>query len=278
MGIALVHHDVWGISPADYLAVGAAVALLWFRFGPRRVFLPVLVAIVLGTLVATSALASDEVSSRVRFDAAGLVGTPADWIQRTVDAPIAYVYAGDPGSWNVVWQQRFWNRRISTVVGLGAFSVPGPHAQNHVVPPADGRLPIKTRYVVANDTITFVGKPIAHQDRGDEEYGLTLWRLDGPPRLATMEYGFKPNGDIMGTAGVTAYGCAGGQLELTLLPKSTDAVEVDLDGRKALSAHIAGLDYWNGTVYVPAGHEATCNFSIRGGELLGSTRVVFVPA
>jgi hypothetical protein len=276
MGIALVHHDIWGLSPADYLAVGVAVALVWFRFGPRRVFLPVLVAIVLGALVATSVLASNEVAAHVRFDAAALVGRPADWVQQQVDAPVSYVYAGDPGSWNVVWQQRFWNPRIKTVVGLGPFTVPGPQAQNHVRPTVDGRLPIRTRYVVANDTISFVGTPIAHQYRGTEQYGLTLWRLHGPPRLATLKHGFSPNGDIEGMASITAYGCAGGQLELTLLPKATDALEVDLDGKTALSAHIGGLDYWNGTVYVPARHRSTsCTFAIRGGLLLGSTRIVF---
>ena len=41
MGIAPPPHG-WGASPSDYLAVGVAIALLWFRFGPRRVFLPVL--------------------------------------------------------------------------------------------------------------------------------------------------------------------------------------------------------------------------------------------
>jgi Dolichyl-phosphate-mannose-protein mannosyltransferase len=279
MGIALVHRDVWGIPPADYLAVGVAVALIWFRFGPRRAFMPVLVAIVLGTLVATSALASDEVASRVRFDASGLVGTPADWIQQAVDAPVTYVYAGDLGSWNVVWQQRFWNPGITAVVGLGPFIVPGPHTQNHVQPQAGGRLPIHTRYVVANDTIAFVGTPIGHQDRGEDEYGLTLWRLDRPARIAAVDYGFQPNGDILGTASVVAYRCAGGQLQLTLLPKSTDDVEIDLDGKKAVSAHIGGLDYWNGSVGVPAGHRAgPCAFRIRGGLLLGSTHVAFVPA
>lgn len=277
MGIALVHRHVWGVPPADYLAVGVAVALLWFRFGPRRVFLPVLIATVLGTLVATSALASNEVASRVRFDAAGLVGSPADWVQRTVDAPVTYVYGGDPGSWNVIWQQRFWNPTIDTVVGLGPFTVPGPGSRNHQLPEADGRLQIHTRYVVANDTIAFVGTPVAHQDRGDEEYGLTLWRLDGPPRVATIESGFKPNGDILGTAGLTAYDCARGRLELTLLPKSTDAVEIDLDGKRVVDAHIGGLEYWNGTAYGPATDRATrCLFRIHGGSLLGSTHVAFV--
>ncbi len=279
MGIALVHHRIWGAPPADFLAVGVAVLLLWFRFGPARVFVPVLCSLVLGTLVVTSVLASNEVSAKVRFDQASLVGTPADWVQRSVDAPVAYLFNGDLGSWNVVWQQRFWNPRIAAVVALAPFTVPGPHAQNGVQLPADGRLPIRDRYVIANATVTFAGKPVANQDRGDEQYGLTLWRLSGKPRVATIEHGFKPNGDILGSAGVTAYDCAGGQLQLTLLPKASDDVAIYLDGKRALEAHIGGLQYWNGTVDVPPTHGSTrCNFRIRGGLLLGSTRVVFSPA
>jgi len=279
MGIALVHDRLLGAPPADFLAVGVAVLLLWFRFGPPRVFLPVLCTLVLGTLVVTSVLASNEVSSKVRFDQASLVGTPADWVERSVDAPVAYLFNGDLGSWNVVWQQRFWNQRIASVVALAPFSVPGPHALNSVIVPADGRLPIRDRYVIANDTVTLAGTPVAHQDRGDEQYGLTLWRVGGAPRLQMVEHGFKPNGDILGTASVTAYDCAGGQLQLTLLPKATNDVEIDLDGKPALRAHVAGLPYWNGTVNVPPGHRSTsCSFRIRGGLLLGSTRIVFVPA
>ena len=165
------------------------------------------------------------------------------------------------------------------MVALAPFSVPGPHAVNLVTVPADGRLPITNRYVIANDTVTLAGTPVAHQDRGDEQYGLTLWRVSDAPRISMVEHGFKPNGDILGTASVTAYGCAGGQLQVTLLPKATDDVEIDLDGKPALRAHIGGLQYWNGTVDVPPGHRSTsCSFRIRGGLLLGSTRVVFVPA
>jgi hypothetical protein len=205
-----------------------------------------------------------------------MVGTPRDWIERATAQPVAYVYAGDPADVNVVWQQRFWNPRIAEVVSVAPSAVPGPIRTKKIVPAADGRLPITERLAVANNLTTFVGTPVANQDRGLDYPPLTLWRLDGAPRLNSVENGVKPNGDIIGSAGVTAYGCRGGTLQLTLLPKATDALVVALDGRVALRARIGGRDYWNGSVSVPAAHTSdVCHFTIRGGLLLGSTRIVF---
>ena len=85
------------------------------------------------------------------------------------------------------------------------------------------------------------------------------------------------NGDVFGHAQVVAWGCAGGQLQLTLLPKATNDVSVALDGTQMLHAHIAGLEFWNGAVSVPPTHQGPCVFTITGGELLGSTRVQFEP-
>jgi hypothetical protein len=132
--------------------------------------------------------------------------------------------------------------------------------------------------VVANDDLTFAGTPVARQDRGHDYPGLTLWRLSGAPRIATSRTGFKPNGDLFGHAQLVAWGCAGGQLQLTLIPKATNDVSVALDGTQVLRAHIAGLEYWNGAYSVPWTHRGPCVFTLTGGELLGSTRVEFVPA
>ena len=263
-----------GESPATEIAVGAAVGLVLLRFAPRRAIL-VLPALMLATLAASTVSASDLVSSKVRFDQAAMVGTPRDWIDRAVDAPVAYVYNGDVASWNVVWQQRFWNPRIDLAVG----AVPGPIPSKKLDPLPDGQLGITERYVVANDRDTFVGTPIARQDRGTEQYALNLWRVTPPARLSTITYGVKPNGDIIGSANLTAFDCRDGALDLTLIPKATNVVEVDLDGKRALRADIAGLKYWNGTVPVPAGHRGNvCHFTIRGHLLLGSTQLAFARA
>ncbi len=91
--------------------------------------------------------------------------------------------------------------------------------------------------------------------------------LDGP----------IPNGDIAGRATVHAFDCAGGSLDLTLLPKATNMLEIELDGNVAMRTHIGGRAVWHGAVHVPATHgPAPCTFTIRPDGLLGSTRIAFV--
>src|SRR4029077_12344956 len=99
----------------------------------------------------------------------------------------------------------------------------------------------RERYVVATDPHTFIGTAVAHlPQRGLDTSGLTLWRLDGAPRLSTVEVGVKPNGDMYGPAKVIVYGCTTGQLELTLLPKATNLLRVILNGRVVLRRTIGG--------------------------------------
>jgi hypothetical protein len=143
---------------------------------------------------------------------------------------------------------------------------------------ADGRLGFPERYVVASTPHRFAGEPIAHIDQAGEDVGgLTLWRLDRPARLSTVQSGIRPNGDMTEPGVLRVYGCDGGRLELTLLPKDTRVVTVTLDGKVALRQNIAGLEYWNGTVGVPPSRKPReCLFKIQGESLLGSTRVEFV--
>jgi hypothetical protein len=273
MGIApFLSHA--GERPAVVIAFGVALTLLLFLFTPRRLVL-VMPALALVVLAGSSVSADSLIADKVRFDQAAMVGTPRDWIDRSVSAPVAYVYAGDTANVNIVWQQRFWNDRIDDVLAIPPYAVTGPIESRQEAPQADGQLLLSERYVVANDDLTFVGKPVAQHDRGPDYPGLTLWRLDGPPRIDTARTGFKPNGDMYGRAQVVAWGCRGGHLQLTLIPKATNDVTVTLDGSPALKAHIAGLEYWNGTVSVPDDHRGPCVFLISGGQLLGSTRVVF---
>jgi len=275
MGIApFLSHA--GERPAVVIAFGVALTLLLFLFTPTR-FTLIMPAVVLFALIGSDLSADSLIAGKVRFDQAAMVGTPRDWINRAVSAPVAYVYAGDTANVNIVWQQQFWNDRITNVLAIPPYAVPGPIQSQQAVPDGSGRLPFSERYVVANDDLSFVGTPIAQQDRGPDYPGLTLWRLTGAPRIATSRTGFKPNGDVLGQAQVVAWGCADGQLELTLIPKATNDVSVALDGSVQLRAHIAGLVYWNGSVSVPPTHQGPCVFTLTGGELLGSTKVQFEP-
>jgi hypothetical protein len=275
LGIAMYLRHDWA-APATIVAVSTVALLVLFRYLPRRAA-PILPVLVLAGLVATSVVASNQLASDVRFDQAAMLGTPRDWLQQTVHAPVTYVYNGDIASWNVVWQQRFWNPEIEHVVALYPWFVPGPlPSSRQVGAPPSGRLPIGTRYVIANDRDSFVGTKVAHQDRGTEQYGLDLWKLDPPARISMITHGVKPNGDIISSATITVFDCRGGHLDLTLLPKSTSSVYVTLDRKVVLTGHIANLDFWNGTAYVPAGHRSDlCTFTIHAGLLLGSTQIGF---
>jgi hypothetical protein len=270
-GLALIQRARW--APADTVAIGAAALLLLFVTIPRR-FTVVLPALVLSALIASSILASSMIAARTRVDQSALVGSPRRWVDQHVTEPVAYLL-NDPG-WNVVWQQRFWNHRINEVVTLAPSAVPGPMNQTRVAVPPSGRLPIHDRVIVASGTDTFVGTAIAHQSLGPDSYGLTLWRLARPAALSTITQNVKPNGDMVGAGTVTAFNCQGGSLNLTLLPKETETLEVVLNGRLVLRQRIGGEPSWTGVVGVPPAPRAeVCHFRIIGGPLLGSTVIDF---
>jgi hypothetical protein len=84
---------------------------------------------------------------------------------------------------------------------------------------------------------------------------------------------------MAGPATVNVYDCERGQLELTLLPKSTNVLRILLDGRVVLRRTIGSLGIWHGTIAVPTTrHPRRCTFTIIGQKLLGSTRIDFVRA
>ncbi len=265
-------HDPALIAGTFALVLLAAFALLPVRW---RVCLPVLVGI---ALVTTSVVAADSMASRIAYDRSNLVGSPRDWIDRASDGNrVAYVYDGE-AYYNGVWQARAWNGSIDRVIALAPALVPGPMPQKVVTVPPDGAIGAPERYVVATDGHTFRGEAVAHVDQIDADGGgSTLWRVDPPARLSTVIRGVQVNGDMTEPGQITVYDCGSGRLELTLLPKQTQVVEVKLDGAVALRERIAGLPSWNGTVHVPPSNKPrVCHFTIGGQGLLGSTRIEFV--
>jgi hypothetical protein len=274
LGIAILLDDPLGWKPATVVSLVGAVLLLLFVLAPRLELLAVGVVLLLGWGTFAAAARVDTATDAAQV---ALVGEPHDWIDRNVSSDVAYVYNGDLAAWTVVWEQRFWNPRIDRVISIIPHFVPGPIAQRVVALPRDGRLSIDERYVVANDHVQFYGSPIAHQDRGPNQYGLTLWELERPARLSMLVAGPIPNGDISGRAVVNAFNCAGGTLQLTLLPKETNRLEIDLDGRVATVEHIGGRAVWHGEIRVPKSHgPAPCTFTILPDGLLGSTLITFV--
>jgi hypothetical protein len=274
LGIAILLDDPFGWKPATVVALLGAILLLLLVLSPRLELLAVGVVLLLGW---GTVAASARVDSATKGAQVALVGEPHDWIDRSVSSDVAYVYDGDLAAWTVVWQQRFWNPRIDRVISIIPHFVPGPITQRMIALPRDGRLPVDERYAVANDQVQLEGSPIAQQSRGPNQYGLTLWELQQPARLSMLVAGPIPNGDITGHAVVNAFNCAGGTLQLTLLPKETNRLEIDLDGRVASVEHIGGRDVWHTEIHVPKSHDsAPCTFTIRPDGLLGSTVIAFV--
>ena len=270
----LLVNRLHGHEPVNVVMVFSIVMMLVFVVVPRRAVL-VLPAIVLAVLIAASAVASNELA-RVVNDAQGVLGPDRSWIDRAARGNVAYLYNGE-AFWNVVWQERFWNSRLDHVYAIRPTNVAGPMPQTSVTVGPDGRLPLHERYVVASNRHTFIGTPVAQlPQQGLDVSGLTLWRLDGTPRLSTVEYGIQPNGDMSGPARVDVYGCERGRLELTLLPKATHVLRILLDGRVVLRRKIGGLNVWHGTIRVPSTRQPHhCTFTIAGDQLLGSTRIDF---
>jgi Dolichyl-phosphate-mannose-protein mannosyltransferase len=263
-------------APVDVVVVVGIVLLAAFVLLPRRAVL-VLPVLVLAILIPASVIASNELTGAVNARQLDQVGETPNWIDRAAGGNVAYLYGGE-ALWSIVWQERFWNRRIDRTVSLGTAHVPGPMPQTSVTVPPNGRLPIPEPYVVAPDRFTLVGRPVAHlAQNGLDVSGLTLWQLDGAPRISTISDGVQPNGDMTRPATISVYGCSAGRLELTLLPKATDTLRVLLDGRQVLRQQIGGNDSWNATVGVPrSARPRLCTFTILPQSLLGSTRIEFV--
>jgi hypothetical protein len=264
-----------GHAPVNVVLVFALLMAAVFVFLPRRVSLLSAVA-VFALLISASAVAANELSRAVA-GAQVVLGPDRSWIDATARGNVGYVYAGEQ-FWNVVWQERFWNRRLDRVYSIEPTAVPGAIEQTPVRVTSAGRLPIDEPYVVAADRLSFVGTPVAHlAQTGLDVSGLTLWKLTGPARLSTVENGVQPNGDMTSPAKITVYRCAGGRLELTLLPKATHVLRILLNGRLAVREEIDGLDSWHGTIPVPARQtRGNCTFTIIPAPLLGSTSISFV--
>ena len=272
-GISLLLQSPGGWRPLTAVCVLAAVLLVLFRFAP---FVEAVGLGILALFVWTSVKAAHLVADYSRGAQSVLVGTPRTWIDHAADGPVAYVYNGDLAGTPVVYEQRFWNYRVSGVVSLTPNVVAGPIRQTRATAHLDGALPITQPYAVTNDTITMRGSEVARQDRGPNHYPLVLWRLDLPARIASETAGVLPNGDMPGHATVVVHDCAGGSLNLTILPKSTTTLAIDLDRRPIVSTDISGKPSWHASLAVPPSHGPfPCRFTIRGDGLLGSTKISF---
>ncbi len=252
---------------------------------PRRalVALPALVLVVLATLSVVSTRESARLSHADRawvFDS----GDPR-WVDAVADGPVTYLHVSRDFSAGV-WKHLFWNDRIDAVAKLPEAAAVGPLEPTTVSPRFDGLLfdttgeRLAAGLVAVSSDFELAGERIALVPRSTDLPGLALWRAESPIRLRTLRRGFQPNGDILGEASVTVYGCAPGRLELTLLGKQGEPVFLTVNGIPRRRITIPAGDFWTGSVDAPpdADGRAPCVFGISSPGLTGSTIIEWIPA
>jgi hypothetical protein len=224
-----------GVSVRLAVVAVAAVLLAGAALVPRRNRWA-LVMVTGGLLVSASVSTSVFVTQKANeYDQLVTLGEHV-WIDRITPKPVVYLYAGELG-WTggaPVWQQVFWNKRISQVYSLAGPQILGPMEQPGVRISADGRLlrfgdsrPLTVGYVVASRAIRFVGRELATLP----SIQLGLWSLAQPVRVSTWSSGINTgNGDVDSEARLTAYGCRAGELRLHLVAPGDRTVELRRNG------------------------------------------------
>jgi hypothetical protein len=188
------------ISPR-YALVLPALVLLWFAFATERI---------------------------ERFDHGfpkasvgalyqGITASSRDWIDQTVgsDADVAFLYSGaDPTQQPLtLWENEFYNRSVGRVYDLRQQSM-GDLPETKVDERADGVLvgpdgePVRSRYVLSDDTIPLAGELIGR----DDVRGMLLRRTNGVLAVASRLSGMFPDGWSRPSVTYTRLRCRGGSV------------------------------------------------------------------
>ncbi len=261
---------------------GVAVVVLAFVFVPARLA-PALAGIVAVVLAGASAVATRELAYQSTLRQERYFSGQPQWIDEAEPQQVAYFYTGEP-DWDLVWQSVFWNDSLAGVLRLPETPLPGPIPQRAVAPRFDGRFftpagaPVSRAWVVAPSAVTFRGERVAAVTQRDTtQSGLGLWRTSEPLRVSTWARSFLWNGDFAGSARLDVYDCAPGRLELTLLGKDADRVDVLFDGRLLKQVPLERNGTWAGSVPTPHGAVGgRCTYELQASALTGSTRIEFI--
>lgn len=275
-------------TSADALQVGYVLAVGLIVVAsvllPRGAGLA-LVGVVAATLLTASVVSAREIERLARDDRTWVFSTaPPRWIDDVADGPVTYVHA-DTKLPAAVWKTLYWNERVDRVLRFEGTPPAAPLPERLVAPRFDGLVvdaageQLEGGYVVAPRSIVLAGEELASYGPATDMSGLTLWQADSPLRVRWLTRGVQPNGDIVGVAQIQVLGCAAGHLGLTLLGKQGSPVRISVDGGRAVTVVPAAGTVWSGDVPAPAGADGTnrCVYEIDSPELVGSTRIEFVP-
>jgi hypothetical protein len=265
------------------LAVAALVGAAVFIPRRFRLVLPAAVALALVSLAVLSTRELDRLTRAERewvFD----VGDPR-WIDAAAGGDVTFLQAGTTLSTSF-WKHAFWNRRLSAVAYLPDAAPVGPadatvvHLRPSGILETDGGGALAGRLLVAPADLELIGARVAQAPRSTDLTGLTLWRVGGPVRVSSWAAGRQPNGDILGEATLSVYGCGPGRLELTLIGKQGLPVELRADGILQRRVTVRPGAVWNGGIDAPPDADGSrrCVFTVTSPGLVGSTRFSFVRA
>ena len=206
------------------LFVGTLAALLALAFVPRRhlVLLPIAVG---AYLAVASVVVTKTVAHQARAFLPFMVGSDLRWVDRRVDGPTTYLYAGDK-LWNRAWYNAFFNPRIDRVYTVGRDRVLGPMPQRVLQLPGNGVLDAPaTPYAVVPWYFSLDGTRLT----GEPAAELALWKVRPPLRVSTQTLGVLPTGALPGSAELRVFGCRGGRLWMTLNASSDRVVTIRRD-------------------------------------------------
>lgn len=286
---ALMTVPLWHLATATSETVlvsawttGIAAVVLLFVVVPARLA-PVLAGLVALVLAGASVVSTRELAYQSTLRQERYFSGQPQWIDEAAPQHVAYLYSGEP-DWDLVWQTVFWNDSLAGVLHLPETPLPGPIPEWAVAPRFDGRFftpagaPVSRKWIVAPTTVTFRGERVAGiTQRDTAQSGLGLWRVSEPLRVSTWARGFLWNGDFAGSARLDVYDCAPGRLELTLLGKDADRVDVLFEGRLLKQVPLERNGAWTGSVPTPRGAVGgRCTYELQAPALTGSTRVEFI--
>jgi hypothetical protein len=189
----------------------SVVLLVVPRFTGRRRTATTAIAAVTGLLVLSWTLAgqisASLASNRAASDLVTNLPTPLDWVDQVTHGQPALYLGHDFRDNNGLWSLEFWNRSIQHVWSADPNAVapgPGPtltpdlHRTNGTLSPDP-----HVHWVVADQGVDLVGKVVrtAQHETSSGPQTWTLYRVDGPLRLAHTQSGITSDGWAIETVG-----------------------------------------------------------------------------
>jgi hypothetical protein len=125
------------------------------------------------------------------------------------------------------------------------------------------------RAFVAPAGIRLDGRELGRKPAADGVPGLTLWEVDGDPRVRTWAQGLLPNGDIgpSGTATLEVFDCGAGTFRVVAVGRDDAKLTLAKDGTTVATYDLWPRGVWEQTVTTPPG-SGRCTFSLSSSSLV----------